>query len=90
MPAPRKYSDPQRQEIWRLHVAGMTSNEVAETLGKGDSGLTPFRISPRTVRDITGKMATEADKKLPTTVLELENAGAMERSPTRAARILGG
>jgi hypothetical protein len=88
MPAPRKFTDAQREALYRLHAAGMSSRQTAEAAEKGETGLAPFNISPRTVRDIVGKMAIEADRRLPTTVIELEGAEAMERAPARAARIV--
>lgn len=88
MPAPRKFSDAQRQALWRLSDAGMTSAEVAKAAEEGATGLAPFTISPRTVRDILAKMSAEADRKLPATVLDLENQEKVERAPARAARII--
>lgn len=88
MAAPRKYTDEQREAIFRLHEADMSSTEIAEACADGRTGLAPFEISPRTVRDIIGKMEQEAQRKLPATVLDLEHGEAMERFPARAARIL--
>ena len=88
MAAPRKFTDAQREALFRLHAAGMSSREIAEAAEKGGTGLAPFTISSRTVRDIAGKMATETERRLPTPVIELESAEAMERAPARAARIV--
>ena len=88
MPAPRKYTDTQRQAIFRLHEGGLSSSEIAEACAEGRTGLARFDISPRTVRDIIGKMEEEAHRQLPATVLDLEHGEAMERYPARAARIL--
>ena len=88
MAAPRKYSQAQRDALWRLHVAGMTSGEVAKAAEEGKTGLPPFSVPPRTVRAIVDALAQEADKKIPTTVIELECTEAMELAPARAARIV--
>jgi hypothetical protein len=86
--APRKFSDSQREAIFRLHEAGMTSRKIAEACAEGRSGLARFEISDRTVRDVIGKMEREAQRKLPATVLDLKHGEAMERYPARAAKIL--
>lgn len=90
MPAPRKYTDAQRSAIFRLFEAGMSSREIATLCGDGRTGLAPFEIPARSVRDITAQMTAEAELRMPATVLDLEQADVMGRFPARAARILGG
>lgn len=88
MPAPRKYSDAQRQALWRLHEAGLSSAQLASAAESGRTGLASFTIPTRTVRSIIGEMSSEMARSLPTTVVELDSAEAMERAPARAAQIV--
>lgn len=90
MPAKRKYTDPQRDAIFRLFEAGTPSSKIAAACKEGRTGLASFEIPPRTVREITAQMTAEADLRMPATVGDLEQADAMERFPARAARILAG
>lgn len=90
MPAKRKYSDSQRQAIFRLFEAGTPSREIAEACSEGRTGLAPFEIPARSVREVTTQMTAEADLRMPATIGDLEQADAMERFPARAARILAG
>jgi hypothetical protein len=88
MPAPRKFTDTQREAILRLSEGGMHSGEIAAACKEGRTGLEPFEISDRTVRDILAKMQEAAAVRIPATAEDLERAEAMARYPARAAGIL--
>lgn len=52
MGAPRKYSQSQRDAIYRLALGGLASREIAERCAAGIEDKPRFDISPRTVRAI--------------------------------------
>lgn len=88
MAAPRKYSDAQRQAMFRLFEAGKSPTEIAEMCEKGTAGVSAFRIPRRTVQEIVTAMAAELEQRMPTSIGELESAETVERFPERIARIV--
>jgi len=88
MAAPRQYSDAQRAAMFRLFEAGKTPAEIARLCEEGTAGVNPFQIPRRTCHDIVTKMAEEAERKLPTSIVEAESAEAVDRFPVRIARLI--
>ena len=88
MAAPRKYSDAQRQAMYRLFEAGKSPTEIASLCEKGIAGARGFTIPRRTVQEIVTAMAAEAEREVPTTIHEAESAEAVERFPMRITRIV--
>jgi hypothetical protein len=74
--------------MFRLYEAGKSPSEIASLCEEGTAGVASFTIPRRTVQEIVSKMAAEADRKLPTSVAEMESAEAVERFPVRMAAIL--
>lgn len=88
MAAPRKYSSAQRQEIYRLHEAGLTSNQIADACARGTAGVEPFTIPRGSVSAIVAKMAQETAAELPTELGDISSLETVFRHPERIARIL--
>lgn len=88
MAAPRKYSDAQRQELLRLHEAGLTSAAIAQACERGTAGTAPFTISRRTVSDIVARMTREAVVTVPTAPADASDLETVNRFPERIMRIL--
>ncbi|MGH2973887.1 MAG: hypothetical protein ACRDLL_03335 [Solirubrobacterales bacterium] len=88
MAAPRKYSDAQRQAMYRLYEVGKSPGEIASLCKQGMAGVAPFQIPRRTAHEILTRMADEAEQKLPTSVAEAESAEAVERHPVRIATVV--
>jgi hypothetical protein len=88
MAAPRQYSDAQRQEMYRLYGAGLTSKEISQACAGGTGGVAPFSIPRRTVSDVVSRMAQEARVQVPATAVDVESLETVQRFPERIARIL--
>lgn len=88
MAAPRRYSDAQRQAMFRLFEAGRSPTEVAAMCAEGTAGVEAFTIPRRTAHDIVTALAARAERDLPTTIAEAGCGEAVERYPERIARII--
>jgi hypothetical protein len=88
MAAPRRYTDAQRQAMFRLFEAGIGPTEIARLCASGEAGVGPFEIPRKSCEAIVKEMAAAANLRVPTTALEIEGAGMAERFPSRGARII--
>lgn len=88
MAAPRKWTNAQRAEMFRLFEAGKTPTEIVRLCAAGTAGTKPFVIPRRTCHEIVTRMATEAEQTLPSTLLESDDPGAVQRFPLRIASII--
>src|SRR5690348_13683152 len=88
MAAPRKYTDAQRQALYRLHEAGMTSEQISAACGAGTAGTDPFTIPRRSVSAIVSSMEAEARTEIPASIDEIGGLEAVSRFPERISRII--
>lgn len=88
MAAPRKYTDAQRAEIYRLHEAGLTSEQISAACARGSAGTDPFAIPRRSVSAIVAKMEEEARVRLPTAPDDIGGLEGVRRFPERISRIV--
>lgn len=88
MPAPRKYGTAQRQEMYRLFLAGKKPVEISRLCEAGTAGTEPFKVPRRTVAEIVTSMAADAEQAVPTTVADVASVDAVDRFPERIATIL--
>jgi hypothetical protein len=87
MAAPRKYSDAQRAEIWRLHEAGLTSEEISATCARGTAAVTAFEIPRRSVSEIVTRIAEQHRIEVPESAGDVDGLDTVRRFPERIARI---
>lgn len=88
MAAKRKYTDPQRQAIWRLHEAGNSATEIERLCKEGLASVEAFSIPRRSVSQILGEMEAEANQRAPKSVTDPELAAAVNGFPERISRIV--
>jgi hypothetical protein len=85
--APRKYSDAQREAIYRLHEQGLSSAAIARRCDEGLASVEPFAIATRTIRDITRAMDLERGHRAPRTVADASAENAIVGYGERALAI---
>ena len=68
----RKYTEQQREAMYRLFVQGMQATEIARKCAKGKAGVPAFEIPSRSVHDIVLTIARQRGKIPPAELPELD------------------
>jgi hypothetical protein len=87
MPAPRRYTDAQRAEMYRLYEAGLQPTEIARRCAAGTAGTEPFAIPRRSAHSIVKQMAKETGQEAPSRLGDIEDPDAVGRFAMRALAV---